>query len=54
LWRHVDSGSENSINWQTYAGPVGIILNKNGSMNFEYYSVDTAGNTEATKLQVLK
>ena len=43
----ITAGGTNTSAYQTYTGPVDITLNKNGQMTFRYYSVDTAGNTEA-------
>jgi hypothetical protein len=37
-----------------YTGPISIAVNKNGTANFDYYLVDSAGNTEATRTEVMQ
>ena len=50
----VSAGGSDTTAWQVYTGPVTVNLAKNGTANFDYYSVDTAGNTEATLTEVLQ
>ena len=40
--------------WQVYTGPISVAVDKSGTASFDYYSVDTAGNTEATRTEVLQ
>jgi hypothetical protein len=39
---------------QIYTGPIGVAVDKDGIANVDYCSVDSAGNTEATKTGVLQ
>jgi len=48
------SGGLNVTDDQTYTGPITIKLDKKGTANFGYYSVDTVANQEATKTEVLQ
>ena len=48
------SGGTASTDWQTYTRVITVQMVKGGTANFEYYSVDTAGNTEVTKTEVLQ
>lgn len=50
----VIEGGEASAQWQAYAGPLDIQLDKRGSVTVEYYSIDQAGNQEVTKSEVLQ
>jgi len=47
-------GGADTTAWQVYAGPVTVSLAKNGTANFDYYSVDTSNNTQATHTEVLQ
>ncbi|MFC1685295.1 PKD domain-containing protein, partial [Pseudomonadota bacterium] len=48
------SGGAATEDWQTYTGPIQVSIDKKRSANFNYFSVDTAGNTEGTKTEVLQ
>ena len=48
------SGGNPVAEWQTYTGVINILIDKGGSANFEYYSVDSSNNTEATKTELLQ
>jgi len=51
----ITSGGANTTAWQTYSGTtVHADIAKRGTANLDYYSVDTAGNTEATRTEVLQ
>lgn len=51
----VTGGGASTTSWQTYSGPVSVKLNSSTSTaSFDYYSVDTAGNVEATRTEVLQ
>jgi len=50
----ITSGGSDTTNWQTYTGVIHIDLPKKGVGNFEYYSIDTAGNQEVTQTEVLQ
>jgi hypothetical protein len=50
----ITGGGSDTPDWQPYSGPVDIVLDKKGSMIFEYYSIDLAGNEEAVRQEVLK
>ena len=49
-----NAGGADSTAWQVYTGPTSVAVDENGTASFEYYSVDGAGNTEATKTEVLQ
>ena len=51
---HITAGGADSTAWQVYTGPISVAVDKNGTASFDYYSVDSAGNTEATKTEVLQ
>ena len=51
---HITAGGADSTAWQVYTGPISVAVDKKGTASFDYYSVDTAGNTEATKTEVLQ
>jgi hypothetical protein len=51
---HITAGGADSTAWQVYTGLISVAVNKNGTASFDYYSVDSAGNTEATKTEVLQ
>ena len=51
---HITAGGADSTAWQDYSGPISVAVDKNGTASFDYYSVDTAGNTEATRTEVLQ
>ena len=51
---HITAGGADSTAWQVYTGPISVALDKSGAASFNYYSVDTAGNTEATRTEVLQ
>jgi hypothetical protein len=40
--------------WQTYTDLVKVQLYKSGTAHFDYSSVDTSGNQEATRTEVLQ
>jgi len=48
------TGGADSTAWQDYSGPISVAVDKNGTASFDYYSVDSAGNTEATRTEVLQ
>jgi len=50
----VITGGSATTDWQSYTGAIQVQLNKNGTGQFDYYSVDTAGNVEATHTEVLQ
>ena len=51
---HITAGGADSTAWQVYTGPISVAVDKKGAASFEYYSVGSAGNTEATKTEVLQ
>ena len=51
---HITAGGADSTDWQVYTGPISVAVDRKGTANFDYYSVDTVGNTEATKTEVLQ
>ena len=50
----VTAGGTDTTAWQIYTGLVTVDIAKRGTANFDYYSVDTAGNAEATRTEVLQ
>ena len=50
----VIAGGTNTTDEQVYSGLITIQLDKKGTVNFEYYSIDTANNQETTQAEVLK
>ncbi len=50
----ITGGGSATTNWQTYTVPVVILLDKNGSGTFDFYSEDVAANIEATRTEVLQ
>ena len=50
----ITTGGDTILSWQLYTEPVVIQLQKNGSGSLEFYSEDSAGNVEATQLEVLQ
>ncbi|MGQ9424741.1 PKD domain-containing protein [Gilvimarinus sp. F26214L] len=50
----IGSGGTGTPDWQPYTNPVTINLDKKGVVTFEYYSIDDAGNQEATQQEVLQ
>jgi len=52
---NVTAGGSDSTDWQTYTVPVTVKLAGNSAIaTFEYYSEDTAGNTEVTQQEILQ
>jgi len=51
---HITSGGTDTTAWQVYSGPISVAVDKNATANFDYYSVDTTGNTETTHTEVLQ
>jgi len=51
---HITAGGADSTAWQVYTGPISVAVDKNGTANFDYYSVDTSNNTESTHTEVLQ
>jgi len=50
----VTAGGADTTAWQTYTSQITIQLAKGGTATIEYYSIDSAGNQEATKSGVLQ
>ncbi|MGB5177936.1 MAG: PKD domain-containing protein, partial [Gammaproteobacteria bacterium] len=50
----VSAGGTDTTAWQIYTGQITVDVAKRGTANFDYYSVDTAGNIEATLTEVLQ
>jgi hypothetical protein len=51
---HSTAGGADSTAWQVYTGPISVVVDRGGKDNFDYYSVDGAGNMEATRTEVLQ
>jgi hypothetical protein len=51
---HITAGGADSTTWQVYTGPISVAVNKKGTASFDYYPVDSVGNTEATRTEVLQ
>jgi hypothetical protein len=50
----VSTGGIDTTAWQVSSGPVTVNRAKNGTANFDYYSMDSAGNPETTHTAVLQ
>lgn len=50
----IETGGQPTNEWQVYTVPIEIQLPKNGSSTLEFYSIDTASNTEATNTEILQ
>jgi hypothetical protein len=50
----ITAGGMDTGDWQDYAGPVSIQLQKKGAGLFEFYARDTADNVEDVKTEVLE
>jgi hypothetical protein len=48
------SGGDTGESWQTYGGPLTILLDKKGTAILEFYSQDAAGNMESTQSETLQ
>jgi len=51
---HITAGGADITAWQVYTGLISVAMDKNGTANFDYYSVDIANNTETTHTEVLQ
>lgn len=52
---NVTAGGSDTTAWQTYTDPITVKLAGNSAIvTFEYYSEDTAGNTEVTQQEILQ
>ena len=51
---HVTSGGVDTTDIQEYTGPINVAIDKKGTANFDYYSVDLANNEEVLQTEVLQ
>ena len=51
----ITSGGANTTAWQIYGGTtIHVDIAKRGTANLDYYSIDTVGNQEAIRTEVLQ